>query len=250
MKVIIIISFYLLLTYSVQVVSASEPFIQSAIEHKDRTATDVQSDSFRKPAEILTFFKVQAQTTVLDVLAGSGYYSEILSHAVGEQGKVIIHNDKHFLKYYGDPLSDRLGDTNRLVNAERLDISLNDLQLEENSVDTIFLILGFHDFYYIMDESEKIDVKKVLANFRKFLKPNGIVGIVDHDAKQGAPSTVGGNLHRIDSQIVINEMLKAGFELDGELTIFKKPMDIKAIKIWDVPREERSRFILRFRNKK
>jgi predicted methyltransferase len=228
----------------------SEQAIESAVKNLKRPLPDIIKDKNRKPNEILTFFKVTPETVVLDVLAGSGYYSEILSAVVGPKGKVIIHNDKHFLKYYGKNLSERLGKGDRLTNTERMDISLNNLELKENSIDTILLVLGYHDFYYVMNESERIDVNKVLSKFRKFLKPNGVIGIIDHEAVKGAPNNVGNTLHRIDPQIVKSEMAAAGFVLDGELDILKNATDEKSKKIWDIPNSNTSRFVLRFKNVK
>lgn len=244
----------LLLTVSILFVTVgkadtlSEQAINSAVDSNKRPLADIIKDNNRKPKEILSFFNVTPETVVLDVLAGSGYYSELLSAIVGPTGKVIIHNDKHFLKYYGNDLSERLGAGKRLANTERIDISLNNLTLKENSVDTIFLALGYHDFYYVMSKSEKIDVEKVLAKFRRFLKPNGIIGIIDHEALKGAHSNVGNTLHRIDPQLVKNEMAVAGFVFDGELDILKNTTDIKSKKIWDIPNSKTSRFVLRFRN--
>ncbi|MCJ8319282.1 MAG: methyltransferase domain-containing protein [Colwellia sp.] len=226
----------------------SDQAITSAVFNLKRPTLDLIKDKNRQPKEILTFFNVAPGTVVLDVLAGSGYYSELLSAVVGPEGKVIIHNDKHFLKYYGANLSERLGTGERLANAKRLDISLNNLELKENSIDTIFLVLGYHDFYYVMNESEKIDVEKVLAKFRKFLKPNGVIGIIDHEAVKGAPNNVGNTLHRIDPQLVKREMADAGFVLDGELDILKNTTDDKSKKIWDIPNSKTSRFVLRFKN--
>jgi len=226
----------------------SENAIKSALQVGKRPISDQMKDSNRKPKEILNFFKVAPETVVLDVLAGSGYYSEILSGVVGPKGKVIIHNDKHFLAYYGKSLTERLGSGERLSNVKRMDISLNNLELKENSVDTILLVLGYHDFYYVMNGAETIDVKKVLSKFRKFLKPNGVIGIIDHEAIKGSPSNVGNTLHRIDPQIVKREMADAGFVLDGELDILKNTIDIKSKKIWDIPNSKTSRFVLRFKN--
>jgi predicted methyltransferase len=138
----------------------------------------------------------------------------------------------------------------RLANTKRIDTSLNNLELEENSIDTILLILGYHDFYYVMDGAEKIAVEKVLSNFRRFLKPNGIIGIIDHEAVKGAPSNVGNTLHRIDPQIVKSEMSDAGFVFDGELDILKNTNDDKSKKIWEIPNSNTSRFVLRFKNLK
>jgi len=247
----ILITIYLLFVSfnaSVEAGSLSEQAISAALSSDTRPVSDLSKDKKRMPKEILSFFKVAPGTAVLDVLAGSGYYSELLSAVVGAKGKVIIHNDKHFLKYYGKSLSDRLGTGERLANAERIDISLNHLALKENSLDTIFLVLGYHDFYYIMKDAEKINVESVLSKFRKFLKPNGVIGIIDHEAVKGAPSHVGNTLHRIDPQIVKAEMAAAGFAFDGELDILQNSTDDKAKKIWDIADNNTSRFVLRFKN--
>ena len=174
---ILLLTVSMLFITTVKANVASEQAIKSAVHNGQRSEVDIGKDKNRQPEKILNFFNVTPETVVLDVLAGSGYYSEILSAVVGPNGKVIIHKDQHFLKYYGKNLSKRLGNGERLTNAERMDVSLNNLALKENSIDTILLVLGYHDFYYVMSESEKIDVKKVLSKFRKFLKPNGVIGI-------------------------------------------------------------------------
>jgi len=246
----LVLAISLTVTLTVQANSFSEQAINSAIASKNRPATDIAKDEKRKPEQVLSFFQVAPGTMVLDVLAGSGYYSELISNVVGEHGKIIIHNDKHFLKYYGKSLSTRLGDGTRLTNAERIDISLNDLELQENSLDTIILALGYHDFYYVFSEAEKIKVSKVLAKFHKFLKPGGIIGIIDHEAVKGAPANVGGTLHRIAPELVKNEMTAAGFSFDGELNVLKNTTDDKTKMIWDIPGRNTSRFVFRFKNNK
>ena len=245
---ILLLTVNILFINTVMANALSEQNIKSAIYNSERSEEDLSKDINRQPEKIIKFFNVTPETVVLDVLAGSGYYSEILSAVVGPKGKVIIHNDKHFLKYYGENLAKRLGNGERLSNAKRIDISLNNLELKENSIDTIFLVLGYHDFYYVMNESEKIDVAKVLSKFRRFLKPNGVIGIIDHEAAEGAPSSTGNTLHRIDPQIVKDEMAAAGFVLDGEISILKNTSDDKSKKIWDIPNSKTSRFVLRFKN--
>jgi predicted methyltransferase len=224
--------------------------IDTAISHPQRSAEDRRRDSYRSPKEVLNFFGISQNQIVVDILAGSGYYSELLSHVVGDKGRVVLHNDAHFLAYYGESLANRLGGDNRLANIERIDIPLNRLTLEEDSVDAVLIILGFHDFYYEMEGAEKIEVKKVLSNIRFFLKPDGILGVVDHEAVSGAPASVGNTLHRIDPEIVISEMELAGFEVTGHLPILTNVSDDKAKKIWDVAEGKTSRFVLRFANKK
>ena len=223
--------------------------ITAAINHANRPFEDRIQDTKRQPQAIMEYFDIKPGTVVLDVLAGSGYYSELFSKVVGDKGKVIMHNDKHFLKYYGKGLAKRLGDGKRLANAERIDISLNILGLEENSLDTIFIGLGYHDFYYVFD-NETINVPKVLAKFKRFLKPGGTIAIIDHEAVAGAPSSVGHSLHRIDPKLVKADMKRAGFSFDGELPLLLNSTDDKSKKIWDIPSGKTSRFVYRFKNGK
>ena len=54
-----------------------------ALDLANRTKSDIQLDSSRKPTEIMNFVGVKHGDKVLDLLAGGGYYSELLSRVVG-----------------------------------------------------------------------------------------------------------------------------------------------------------------------
>ena len=66
--------------------------IEGAVANSDRPEADTARDANRKPAEILEFFGIEAGIKVLDIFAGGGYYSEILSYAVGVNGSVTFYN--------------------------------------------------------------------------------------------------------------------------------------------------------------
>ena len=84
--------------------------------HIERSAPDAQRDLTSKPFAVLDFMGVQAGWTVVDMFAGNGYYSEVLSHEVGTDGKVYLHNNKAYMAF-ADKLSDRVKD-GRLPNVE------------------------------------------------------------------------------------------------------------------------------------
>lgn len=224
--------------------------IKQAIEHSSRLKSDIARDVDRKPAEILNFFGVKPGAVVMDMMAGRGYYSELSSYIVGDEGKVIIHNIPNGDYFYGEGLDQRLNDLDALSNTVRMEVVPNDISLNENSIDTVLLILSYHDFYFHVEGYEKTDVKKVLENIRTALKPGGVIGIIDHVAKPGAPRDVGGTLHRIDPEIIKEEMQEAGFELTGELAILKNSSDDLTKAFWDMPGESTSRSVLRFKNNK
>ena len=90
--------------------------------------------------------------TVLDLFSGGGYYTEIVSRIVGEDGKVVAHNNEAYLafaregldgRYTGEPLVER-----RTVTAEA-----DELDLPANTFDAALAMLTWHDFYYLDEEN-------------------------------------------------------------------------------------------------
>ena len=80
------------------------------------------------------------------------------------------------------------------------------------------------------------------------IKSGGIMAIIDNDAGEGAPSSSGTTVHRIDPMIVKRDMEKAGFEFVGALDILKNDVDDPSKSVFDESvRGKTSRFILKFR---
>jgi predicted methyltransferase len=77
--------------------------------------------------------------TVADVLAGDGYYSELLSDIVGPQGHVYLINNAAFDHWSEPDLPKRLAG-NRLPNVTHQTVDLNDMQLPAASLDAVLLI--------------------------------------------------------------------------------------------------------------
>ncbi len=70
-------------------------------------AEDVARDADRKPSEVLSFFEIKPGMTVFDMFSGSGYYTGILDTLVGEEGKVIAHNNQAYMSFIGDAYQQR-----------------------------------------------------------------------------------------------------------------------------------------------
>ena len=69
-----------------------------AISGPDREVTDFARDQARKPVEVLDFLGLEEGMTVLDLYAAGGYYTFILSKAVGDQGTVYAQNTPRGLR--------------------------------------------------------------------------------------------------------------------------------------------------------
>ena len=148
------------------------PLLAESLDLAGRSKADMQQDSARKPVEVINFAQVKKGDKVLDLLAGGGYYSELLSRAVGDKGAVTLQIPKAYLKYAKKALDVRLANE-RLKNVNYLLSEAEDLKLTDNTYDSAFLVLGFHDMFFqedgtidvIEDNSlTKSEIKEILDN--------------------------------------------------------------------------------------
>lgn len=220
-----------------------------ALASTTRLEGDYDRDANRKPDEVLEFLGVTPGMNVLDMFSGGGYYSEIISNVVGEQGHVSAHSNEAYLNFVGDEFNARHAD-GRLSNVDVLWAENNELSLEEGSYDAIMLVLSYHDLYYVDPERgwPEFDVPKLLAELHKGLADDGFVGVIDHYAEVGASTDSGTTVHRIDRAIVIADMEAAGFVVDAESDMLRNLDDDPGKSVFDpAVRGQTDRFILRFR---
>jgi predicted methyltransferase len=233
-------------------VAADGPMVsiyEQAVASPGRTDTDRERDNGRKPDQVLEFFGIAPGMTVLDMFSGGGYYTEMLSHIVGPDGKVVAHTNTAYAGFVGDETINRFAD-DRLANVEILLAENNELELPAAEFDAVILVLAYHDIYY--DDAANgwplIDGAKFRAELRKGLKPGGILAIVDHYAAAGSPRETGGTLHRIDPQIVISELEGAGFVLEARSEVLRNMEDDYSLGVFDAKVHGRTdRFVLKFR---
>ena len=231
------------------VAAESSPSVyEAAVASSARPELDRARDARRMPAAVLEFMGIGPGMTVLDMFTGGGYYAEIISGVVGEEGKVIAQSNQAYLGFVGDAFEVRFG-SGRLTNVEVMMAENNELSLEADSLDAVMLVLSFHDLYHSDPENgwEKIDGPAFLAELRKGLKPGGVVAVIDHYAETGAPKESGDTVHRIDPAIVVADMEAAGFSLDGKSDMLRNPDD-DLTKIVFAPelRGKTDRFVMRF----
>jgi len=218
--------------------------IEEAISHPERLQSDLGRDANRLPARVLDFFDIKRGMQVADLMAGDGYYTEILSRAVGDEGKVYCQNTSIPLRVFADaPLTARLAD-GRLRNVVRLDTEFDDSGLPEG-LDAAILVRFYHDFGW-----QEVDRKAFNQLVFKVLKPGGVFGVVDHHAKEGAGISEGKRLHRVEASLVRQELEAAGFIFEAESYVLNNPDDSLDWNIFSrehTGRDTTSRFVYLFR---
>ena len=221
--------------------------VKAAVAHPDRPENEKARDAGRKPADVLIFAGPKPGMTVLDINSAGGYYTEILSHIVGDEGKVYAHNGKVYWEFMRKTVPARYAD--RLQNVEPLNKNSEAVDLPADSVDMAISVLAHHDYYFETEaRTEPEDVGAVLQSIHNALKPGGTFIIIDHEAQEGSGTEVGNTLHRINSDLVKGQMADAGFEFVGESDVLANPDDSLTDSAFapDI-RGKTDRFVLKFR---
>jgi predicted methyltransferase len=207
-----------------------------------RSAEDRARDAGRKPAEVIAFLGIEEDDTVVDLIAAGGWYTEVLSLAVGPEGKVYAQNTAFALQIRDGAndaaMTARLAD-DRLANVERLDRELDALGLAPGSVDAALTALNFHDVH---DGGSAEQTAALLATVYAFLKPGGMFGLIDHAGVAGADNA---KLHRIEEKLVRDAALAAGFRVESS-DLLRNPADDHTRGVFDPEiRGKTDRFLLK-----
>ena len=226
--------------------------VAAALSAPDRPAEDVLKDEHRKPGEVLTFFEVKPGMTVLDLFSGGGYYTELLSSIVGENGEVIAHTNEAYISFTGETYQKRYAG-NRLTNTKTIIAEADDLQLGDNTLDAALLVLTWHDFLFADPENgwQAIDETLLVDKLCKAVKPGGTLGLIDHAADPGGdPSVVAQTMHRVDPQVVRDFFKPTCFKLDGEAEFLGNADDDHSLSPFDEAiRGKTDRFVFRLTRK-
>lgn len=173
--------------------------VMMAIQSLDRPEADLEDDEIRKAAAVLEFTGVWPGMTVVELEAGSGYYTELFSRIVGKDGKVYMQNPHGFDKFItAEVFAARLGENGeRLANVTHMRGLFDNLDVATGSADMVTWVLGPHEmFCEPKDCGELGGVDGAYAEIARVLKPGGKFIALDHVAI-GDDEAVGGTLHRI-----------------------------------------------------
>jgi predicted methyltransferase len=192
--------------------------ITAAVADKGRPAADTARDVNRKPAETVAFAGVKPGMTIAEFSPGGGYYTRILSKAVGPKGKVYALANKAQAARPGglDAMNAMAKELGNVV----VTVQDNTALALPEKVDLFWTTENYHDYH----NGPTANIPALNKGVYDSLKPGGIFYVEDHNAEPGdkdAPS----KFHRIDVNQAKAELQAAGFKLDGESMILRNPAD-------------------------
>lgn len=228
------------------VAASIPPNIAAALSDPSRPAADMVRDNDRRPGDVLAFAGVRPGAKVADLIPGGGYFTRILSKAVGPRGAVYA--------YVPDELT-KLAKREPAVNAIARDPAYSNVKVILNTLpnfsapeklDLVFTAQNYHDMHdKFMGPA---DLSVVNRQIFRALKPGGVYLVIDHAAEPGTGLRHTEDLHRIDPAVVRAEVTAAGFIFEGESKVLRDPADTRRANVFDPSiRGKTDQFVYKFR---
>jgi predicted methyltransferase len=159
---------------------------------------------------------------VLDMGAGGGYSTELMTRAVAPGGIVYGQNAADLAPRAKERFEARLK-TPAMKDTVALTRPFDDpLPADVRDLDLITFFFFYHDTTYMTVNRADMNRKLFAA-----LKPGGLLVIADHSARAGEGATVGKTLHRIEEDALRREVEAAGFKLVATGDFFRHPEDTR-----------------------
>lgn len=157
-----------------------------------------ERDKWQKPDEVVKSLNLKPGDVVVDIGAGTGYFTRHFAVAVGPEGKAVgLDISPSMVKHMNED-AHKLN----LKNYEARVVQTDDPGLEPNSVDVVFLCNTYHHIESRADYFRKISGA---------LKANGRVVIVDFYVNTPVGPQEPG--HKLAKETALKEMKQAGYRL-------------------------------------
>lgn len=217
----------------------------------DRDADQRARDKYRRPVQTLSFFHVEPGMKVAEALPGGGWYSRILAPYLGKEGALhgINYNDDMWAMF-GFFSEDRIktmvartgefpnlvaGFTDNGITSSGFTFS-SAPQTANGTLDRVLFIRALHNLNRFEEKAgTRTQALKVAFDL---LKPDGMVGVVQHRAPESAADDwADGSRGYLKQSAVIEAFEAAGFELvvQSEMNANAKDKPGEKDIVWRLP---------------
>jgi len=201
--------------------------VAAALAKTDRPAEQTALDASRQSEVRFVLAHIKPGDHVLDLGAGRGYSTMILSAAVCN-GSVDSQNPEEWdVKYKEGPARQALAAVR--PNIHLLTVDFDKVPAPKPAYDAVFAGTIYHDTYNVPDHS----AMAVTKGLYDALKPGGVVILTDHNSSVGKGAADTNTLHRIEKATVIADFKAAGFELAEDSDALANPADDHSLKVFD-----------------
>jgi predicted methyltransferase len=233
-------------TIATAAAAGANPAISAAVAEATRPDADRARDADRKPAEVIAFAGIKPGDSVAEIMPGGGYFTRIFSKVVGDKGTVYAMAPARAPNAPANAPDMAAGVKAIAASPGYGNIRVVAMEGEKFApVDVVWTSLNYHDLHNRPNADLVAMNKSVLG----LLKPGGIYIVIDHAAQNGSGARDTSTLHRIDPDLVKQEVTAAGFEFVGESSALRNPEDAKDKGVRDAFRGKTDQFVFKFRKK-
>ena len=198
--------------------------VLEAMQSEIRTAEERARDRNRQPAQVLDFFELEPDMSVIEILPFSGWYTKILAPILKEAGKLYVTHPAPTV------YSDAFVGVTDLPGMEDVDeLGWGAMGSPDGTpwfasgpwdVEPVDMVLTFRNYHnFALDARMAVNKSSFDA-----LRPGGLYGIVDHTRRHMEPDNTE-NRRRMDPVLVIKEVQEAGFVFVDYNTLLRRPDD-------------------------
>lgn len=206
----------------------------------ERREADRARDEFRNPMETMAFFGLEPDMTIAEALPGGGWYTRILLPYVAGEGRYVALNYQEalFERMYGERWTEETQAQIRgwpetapaalaehgPATAEAIDAYMLDAipDAQNGQADAVVFIRALHH----LNRFDPAYLDEALTEVHDFLRPGGIVGVVQHRAPEDMdPEMTTGSRGYMKQSDVVAAFERAGFVLEESSEINANPAD-------------------------
>jgi predicted methyltransferase len=213
--------------------------LKAVIAGSHRADADKARDQYRHPLETLTWFGIKDNMTVVELVPGGGWYTDILAPFLKERGVYYAagfdpESDVEYMQRGAQRFKEKIAANAEMLGKTQVTILAPPTKTAIAPDGSADMVLTFRNVHNWMAAGQ---AEAVFQAMYKALKPGGILGVVEHRGNPEVaqdPKAASGYV-REDHVIKLAE--EAGFKLVGRSEINANPKDTKdyAQGVWTLP---------------
>jgi len=215
--------------------------LEGAVAGTHRDPANVARDPFRHPTEVLEFFGLQGDMTVVEVWPGAGWWTEILAPVLRDDGTYIAAgfvtegaDVPQYRKALVKALQDKIAASPDLYDQAVVTELGTPNHTEIAPRGTADLVLTFRNVHNWLAAG---DAPQMFQAFHDVLRPGGVLGVVEHRAPAGTGVETMKKSGYMTEAYVIELANAAGFVLDARSEVNANPKDTAdhPAGVWTLP---------------
>jgi len=202
---------------SAAIAQAPSRDLDAAVAATTRTPANIARDKYRHPAQTLAFFGVKPTDTVVELIPGGGWYTEILAPYLAERGTYYVAGGWEKGLNGVKALQAKNAGAYGKVKLTAFPAAAGQPSVPDASAD---VVLTFRNVHNLRDKAPA-----AFAEMFRMLKPGGTLGVVEHRLPEARDAAAEEKSGYMKTSTVVALAEGVGFKTAGKSEINANPKD-------------------------